>query len=130
VPVSVTAEILGVEPTLARGDFKRWTMDLLKAPGRSALSDEERAGIRKSVQELREYFCEQIRDRRKRPGYDLISALLCAEEDDLRLTETEVLSLIVLLQFGGSETPSHLITSTVYELFENPAALAVVRADS
>jgi hypothetical protein len=52
VPVSVTAETLGVEPILARGDFKRWTMDLLKAPSRNALSDEELASIRKSVQEL------------------------------------------------------------------------------
>ncbi len=128
-PVSVTAEILGVDPILARGDFKRWTMDLLKAPSRSALSDEELASIRKSVQELREYFREQIIYRRIHPGRDLISALVQAEEDDQMLTEAEVLSLIVLLQFGGSETPSHLITSTLYELFENPAALAVVRAD-
>jgi cytochrome P450 family 109 len=129
VPVSVTAEILGVDPILARGDFKRWTMDLLKAPSRSALSNEERASIGKSVQELRAYFREQIVYRRKHPGIDLISALVRAEEDDQMLTETEVLSLIVLLQFGGSETPSHLITSTLYELFENPATLAVVRAD-
>jgi cytochrome P450 len=129
VPVSVTAEILGVDPVLARGDFKRWTMDLLKAPSRSALAVEERAGMGKSVQELREYFREQIVYRRKHPGIDLISALVRAEEDDQMLTETEVLSLIVLLQFGGSETPSHLITSTLYELFENPVALAVVRAD-
>ena len=129
VPVSVTAEILGVDPILARGDFKRWTMDLLKAPSRSALSDEELANIRKSVQELREYFRGQIAYRRKYPGHDLISALVRAEEDDQMLTEIEVLSLIVLLQFGGAETPSHLITSTLYELFENPAALAVVRGD-
>ena len=129
VPVSVTAEILGVDPILARGDFKRWTMDLLKAPSRSALSDEELASIRKSVQELREYFREQIVYRREHPGHDLVSALVRAEEDDQMLTETEVLSLIVLLQFGGAETPSHLITSTLYELFENPAALALVRED-
>lgn len=129
VPVSVTAEILGVDPILARGDFKRWTMDLLKAPSRSALSDEELANIRTSVQELREYFREQIVYRRQHPGHDLISALVRAEEDDQMLTETEVLSLIVLLQFGGSETPSHLITSTLYELFENPAFLAVVREE-
>jgi len=127
VPVSVTAEILGVDPILARGDFKRWTMDLLKAPSRSALSDEELASIRKSVQELREYFRTQIIYRREHPGHDLVSALVRAEEDDQMLTETEVLSLIVLLQFGGSETPSHLITSTLYELFDNPAALAAVR---
>lgn len=129
VPVSVTAEILGVDPILARGDFKRWTMDLLKAPSRSALSDEECTNIRRSVQELRAYFREQIAYRRKNPGPDLISALLQAEEDAVRLTETEILSLIVLLQFGGSETPSHLISSTLYALFENPVALAMVRAD-
>jgi cytochrome P450 len=129
VPVSVTAEILGVDPVLARGDFKRWTMDLLKSPSRSALSNEERVSMGKSVGELREYFREQIIERRKHPGRDLISALIRAEEDDVRLTETEILSLVVLLQFGGSETPSHLITSTLYELFENPSALAIVRAD-
>jgi cytochrome P450 len=129
VPVSVTAEILGVDPLLARGDFKRWTIDLLKTPSRSVLPDEELASIRKSRQELREYLRGQIAYRRKHPGHDLISALVRAEEDDRTLTETEVLSLIVILQFGGAETPSHLITSTLYELFENPAALAVVRAD-
>ena len=45
------------------------------------------------------------------------------------LTETEILSLIAILQFGGAETPSHLITSTLYELFENPDTLALVRRD-
>ena len=129
VPVSVTAEILGVDPLLARGDFKRWTMDLLKAPSRSALAEEELASIHRSTRELREYFREQIAYRRRHPGHDLVSALVRAEEDDQVLTETEILSLIAILQFGGAETPSHLITSTLYELFENPAALSVVRDD-
>lgn len=129
VPVSVTAQILGVDPKLARGDFKRWTRDLLKAPSRSALPEGELAEIRKSVDELRAYFIEQIEYRRRNPGTDLISALVRAEEDDQTLTASEVLSLIVLLQFGGAETPSHLIGSTLWELFEHPDALAAVKAD-
>lgn len=40
-----------------------------------------------------------------------------------------MLSLIVLLQFGGAETPSHLISSTLWELFEHPEALAAAKAD-
>jgi cytochrome P450 family 109 len=129
VPVSVTAAVLGVDPITARGDFKRWTIDLLKAPSRSVLPADELAQMHTSVAELREYFTEQIEHRRRHPGNDLVSALVRAEEDDQTLTATEVLSLIVLLQFGGAETPSHLIGSTLYELFENPAALDVVRGD-
>jgi cytochrome P450 len=129
VPVSVTASILGVDPQIARGDFKRWTMDLLKAPSRSALPQEELDGMRKSVDELRAYFEEQIEYRRTSPGTDLVSALVRAEEDDQTLSAAEVLSLIVLLQFGGAETPSHLISSTLWELFEQPDALATVKAD-
>ena len=129
VPVSVTAQILGVDPVTARGDFKRWTMDLLKAPSRTALPQKELDQMRTSVGELRAYFVEQIEYRRRRPGTDLVSALVRAEEDDQTLTASEVLSLIVLLQFGGAETPSHLISSTLWELFSNPGAMATVQAD-
>lgn len=50
VPVSVTAEILGVDPVLSRGDFKRWTMDLIKAPSRMALPADELAQMKTSVE--------------------------------------------------------------------------------
>ena len=129
VPVSVTASILGVDPVLARGDFKRWTMDLIKAPSRTALPAEELAQMARSVSELREYFTEQIEYRRRSPGDDLVSALVRAEERDQKLTAAEVLSLIVLLQFGGAETPSHLIGTTLWELHTNPDAIATVKAD-
>ncbi|MFJ8816564.1 cytochrome P450 [Amycolatopsis thermoflava] len=130
IPVGVTAALLGVEDELARGDFKRWTMDLLKAPSRGVLPEEELKSIRKSVDELREYFIRQIEYRRKHPGTDLISALVKAEEENQTLTAAEVLSLVTLLQFGGSETPSHLITTTLHQLYTHPDALASVRADS
>ena len=129
VPVSVTASILGVDPVLARGDFKRWTMDLIKAPSRAALPPDELEQMARSVQEVREYFTEQIEYRRKSPGDDLVSALVRAEEQDQKLTAAEVLSLIVLLQFGGAETPSHLIGTTLWELHTNPDAMATVKAD-
>jgi cytochrome P450 len=129
VPVSVTAEILGVDAALARGDFKHWTMDLIKAPSRSALPEGELAQMKRSVEELRAYFTEQIAYRRKNPGNDLISALVQAEEEDEKLSELEILSLVTLIQFGGSETPSHLIGTSLWELFQQPEARARVQAN-
>ena len=129
VPVSVTAEILGVDAVLGRGDFKRWTMDLIKAPSRTALPADELAQMKRSVEELRAYFTDQIAYRRKNPGNDLISALVHAEEENQSLTETEILSLVALIQFGGSETPSHLIGTSMWELFQQPGTRARVQAD-
>jgi cytochrome P450 family 109 len=129
VPVSVTAEILGVDAVLGRGDFKRWTMDLIKAPSRMALPAAELAQMKTSVEELRAYFADQIAYRRKNPGNDLISALVQAEEENQSLTELEVLSLVTLIQFGGSETPSHLIGTAMWELFQQPQTRARVQAD-
>lgn len=129
VPVSVTASLLGVDATTARGDFKRWTRDMLKAPSRTALAPDELAGMTQSVADFRAYFADQIAFRRRSPGSDLISALVRAEEDDQTLSATEVLSLVALIMFGGAETPSHLISSVLYELFENPDAMAAVRSD-
>lgn len=129
VPVSVMSSILGVDPVTARSDFKRWTMDSLKAPSRAALPPDELAEMHKSKDEVRAYFTDLIAHRRKNPGDDLVSHLVRAEEDDMTLTADEVLSLVVLLQFGGAETPSHLIGTTLWELHNNRSALDVVRAD-
>ncbi|KXF53455.1 hypothetical protein AXA44_08310 [Rhodococcus sp. SC4] len=129
VPVNVTADLLGVEDPDVRENFKRWTMDLLKSPSRGVLPQEELDQIRKSVAELRAYFTEQIEYRRTNPGTDLVSDLVRAEEESQTLTATEILSLVALMQFGGSETPSHLISSTVYNLFTHSDILAEVRRD-
>ncbi|MDI2031761.1 cytochrome P450 [Saccharopolyspora sp. TS4A08] len=129
VPVNVTAQILGADPEIARNEFKRWTMDLLQAPNRTVLPQEDLDRIRTSVNELRAYFTDLIAYRRKNPSNDLVSALVEAEEDRQALTSDEILSLVFLLQFGGSETPSHLISSALYECFQNPEALAAVKSD-
>jgi cytochrome P450 family 109 len=129
VPVSVMSMMLGVDPVTARSDFKRWTIDVLKAPNRFVLPEGELDRMRTSISELRAYFTELIAHRRKHPGEDLVSALVRAEEEQMMLTSAEVLSLVFLLQFGGAETPSHLIGTTMWELHQHPEAMTIVRAD-
>lgn len=129
VPVNVTAQILGADKTTARNEFKRWTADLIRSGARSVLPQEELDRIHRSVAELREYFTELIAHRRTHPGDDLVSALVQAEEDRQVLTADEVLSLTFIIQFGGAETPSHLISSALWECFQDPALLDAVKTD-
>ncbi len=128
VPVSVTAELLGVD----RGEhenFKNWTSDLLKAANRASLPDSEVETIRASVSELRAYLEKEIARRRARPTDDFLSLLVKAEEEGDTLSPIQVLSIAILTHFGGSETPSHLISSSLIALFENPPLLDAVRDD-
>ena len=119
IPVSVTAELLGVDPK-QRENFKIWTADLLNAANRANLADDEVARIRASVAELRRYLEEVIRDRRAEPRNDFISMLIEAEEGDNTLTGIQVLSMAILTHFGGSETPSHLISSSLIAMLQHP----------
>ena len=72
VPVSVTAETIGVDST-QRENFKVWTADLLNAANRATLADDEVRRIRASVAKLRAYLEGAIEDRRRNPGEDFIS---------------------------------------------------------
>lgn len=128
VPVSVTAELLGVDRS-QRENFKVWTADLLNAANRASLNPAEVERIRRSVAELRAYLERTIDERRKTPANDFISHLVTAEIEGDVLSAIQVLSIAVLTHFGGSETPSHLISSALIALSEHPDALAAVRAD-
>ena len=127
VPVSVTAELLGVDRS-QRENFKIWTADLLNAANRASLSPADVERIRVSVAELRAYLQKTIEQRRLAPGDDFISQLVKAEEGGDVLSSIQVLSIAVLTHFGGSETPSHMISSAFIALCENPDALAALRA--
>lgn len=126
VPVSVTAELIGVDKR-QRENFKIWTADLLNAANRASLPDSEVTRIRTSVTELRTYLEGVIEARRRAPTDDFISHLVKAEADGDVLSSIQVLSIAILTHFGGSETPSHLISSALNALCENPATMEEVR---
>jgi cytochrome P450 len=128
VPVSVTAELIGVDKS-QRANFKIWTADLLNAANRASLSDDDVTRIRASVADLRAYLESVIAARRVQPADDFISDLVRAEEDGDVLSAIQVLSVAILTHFGGSETPSHLISSSLIAMFDNPEVHTAVRAD-
>lgn len=64
-----------------------------------------------------------IRRKRDRPGRDLLSALIAAEEEGDRLDEDELVAMVFLLMIAGFETTLHLIANGVRTLLEHPEQL-------
>lgn len=128
IPVSVTAALIGVDVS-QRQNFKVWTADLLNAANRASLAPDEVTRIRASIAELRRYLEGVIEERRAAPADDFISTLLMAEIDGDMLSNIQVLSTTILTHFGGSETPSHLISSALTAMFEHPDVHEAVMSD-
>jgi cytochrome P450 len=95
-PVRVIARILGL-PDRDTQQFQRWSIELI-----SIFLDWDR-GIR-SLHELRNYFAEQVAERRAEPRDDLISELVTTEVDGARLDDDAVFAFLRLLLPAGVET--------------------------
>ena len=75
-------------------------------------------------------FAEQlVAEKRRNPQHDLISQLVQIEASGDRLSQEELLSMIMLLIFAGHETTSNLISLGMLALFDHPDQLARLKAD-
>ena len=66
------------------------------------------------------YLKRMIADRRANPRDDLVTALVEAEEQGEKLTEDEIVAMMVLLMIAGHETTVNLIASGTLALLEAP----------
>src|SRR6185369_7320177 len=73
-----------------------------------------------------EGLCEA---RRRKPGTDLISGLVQAEEAGDKLTQSELSSMIMLLIVAGHETTANLIGNGMLALLQAPDQLARLREE-
>jgi cytochrome P450 PksS len=122
LPTTVIAEILGV-PVSDRQRFQRWSAAMVDVA--SPLQ------ILRSVPSFRAFFRyirELVKQRRRRPGNDLISALVAAEEADDKLNEDELRAMVLLLLVAGYETTVNLIGNGTLALIENPGESEKLRA--
>ncbi|POX45116.1 cytochrome P450 [Streptomyces sp. Ru72] len=122
LPISVICELLGV-PDLDRDSFRRWSNDAL-----GATDPEERKAAATS---MARYLAELLEDKRRRPGDDLMSALIHgSDEDGDKLSPEELLGMAWLLLVAGHETTVNLISNGVLALLTHPEQLAALRADA
>jgi cytochrome P450 PksS len=124
LPATVIAEMLGV-PAEDRHKFHRWSNAMLSAASSTwALLK----AVPNSWAFLR-YARQIIRQRRDRPGDDLVSALTQAEAAGDRLSEDELVAMVLLLLVAGHETTVNLIGNGTLALLEHPEQMDRLRAN-
>jgi cytochrome P450 len=127
-PISVICEMLGV-PEASREDMRRWYMWFSEFIENLAGDEAPRRRGLRAREELDRLFYPLIRKRRGGDGTDLISLLVNAEVDDVRLSDDEVRSFAGLIVSAGGETTASGIASLFKNLIENPDQLHAVYDD-
>ena len=140
--VAVICQLLGV-PLEDEPDFSQATDLLAQAldpfvgfTGSMPSGLEERPSLRrlaaflKATRWSRGYFHDLIEQRRSRPGDDIISGLIAAEESGDQLTEDEIISTCSMLLIAGHETTVNLIANAILAMLGNPIQWTALGADS
>lgn len=124
LPVIIIARLLGVPEEMAPR-LRLWSHDMVAMY--QALRDrgvEERAAA--AAREFAAFLRDHVAARRARPGDDLITHLIAAEEAGDRLSTEELVATCVLLLNAGHEATVHAIGNGVHAILANgadPAAL-------
>jgi hypothetical protein len=125
LPMDVISETLGV-PAADRALLRTWA-DLL-VHREEGTQDVPKEGV-EAFGKIRAYFKDLMAERRRKPGEDLLSALLVAELDGDRLGDAEILSFCNLMIVAGNETTTKLIGNALYWLARHPDQRARVREE-
>ncbi len=131
LPVVIIAEIIGIPPE-DREQFKLWSDAAVENLGTALFAPPEVARLAKLNQLLAEmggYFSELAAARRRQPREDLLTGLVQAEVEGSKLTQEEMIRMLVLLLVAGNETTTTLIGNTVLELLAHPDELRRLRAE-
>lgn len=78
---------------------------------------------------LKDYFLEQIEQRKSKPTEDIIGDLVTAEIDGEKLTDEAIYSFLRLLLPAGLETTYRSSGNLLYLLLTHPEQFAAVQAD-
>jgi len=128
VQVYIIADILGV----ARSDFRlfrEWS-DAWFVGLALSVSEEEHLEAAEKIVELQHYLMARIRERREKPGEDVLSDFLDARfGGDRPLTDLEVLAMAENVLVAGHETTSNSIAAGLHRLASEPDLQRRLRQD-
>lgn len=128
LPVTIIAEMLGVEPARQR-DFKRWSDNMIHAIAGPGRADPFEKRTVDTLIELLSYLRGISIARRKQPADDLISLIASEQDGVTALSTREVVQFVMLLLVAGNETTTNLIGNAVSALLDHPAELARLARD-
>ncbi|WP_250550175.1 cytochrome P450 family protein [Pseudonocardia sp. H11422] len=120
LPITVICELVGI-PEADRPAWHDWGRALVSMNPK-VLPDALRAMV--------DHIHDLIRRRRAEPADDLLSGLIRThDEDGDRLSDAEMVSLVLTLVLAGHETTAHLIANATVALLAHPDQLDLLRRD-
>ncbi len=115
LPLSVICELLGL-PLADRPRFMAWANSAARIRGPISFWR-----IMRIYGAMRRYLEQRLHVAREKGGEGLIAELIRAEKEGGRIGSEEIVAMVFLLLGAGSETTTHLISGSAYELLKDPA---------
>ncbi|ALN73811.1 cytochrome P450 [Aureimonas sp. AU20] len=122
LPVAVIAGLIGV-PREDAGHLLRWSHAMV-AMYQMGRTPEVELAADAAAREFRDYLVALIAEKRRKTGDDLVSALAEAETDKGKLSDAELVSLVVLLLNAGHEATVHQIGNALAAFARSGVPLA------
>ena len=114
----------------ARGRRRAWrsgrTGSSASSTGRRCSTERDR--VERACAELYDYLHALLAEKRATPGDDLISTLIADEQDGDRLSDVELVNLVLNVLVGGVDTTQSQLAHIVRLLAEHPDQWELVRA--
>lgn len=114
VPLAVICEVLGL-PQADRPRFMAWTNSFTRLTNVMGFF-----GLIPAMISMKRYLERQLDVARANGGEGLIAELVRVEKEGGRISRDEMVSMVFLLLGAGTETTTHLISGSVFELLRNP----------
>src|SRR5207253_5812961 len=114
LPIAVICELLGL-PSADRPKFIAWANSMAMLS--SAIGFLRMIPV---MMRMRRYLAGRLQIAREEGGGGLIAELVRVEMEGGRISANEMVSMVFLLLGAGSETTTHLISGSVYELLKDP----------
>ena len=122
-PSQVIATVMGASLDDAE-QLWDWSNMIQRQFGMSVV--EERAQIEQAVTEFYAYAGELLDRRRAQPGEDLISTLIAAEQEGDRLSDVELVNLVLNVLVGGVDTTQSQLAHALRLFSDHPEQWALL----
>jgi cytochrome P450 len=122
LPARVIMEFFAI-PQQDRERFQQWTLDNVRIFA-GTIGDVQEAAVaaNTAIQQLSRYLEGFVRERRAKPGRDMLSVMVNAEEEG-RLDEKEVIANAILITTAGHITTVDQISNGMHALLTHPEQL-------
>jgi len=123
LPLFVICELLGLPPA-DRPKFMAWMSGLTRLTGPLGF-----LRLIPALSAMKRYLERRLEAAREHGGEGLIAELVRVEKEGGRISAGEMVAMVFLLLGAGTETTTHLISGSVYELTRNPRLRDWLEAD-